>query len=610
MRLNKEQEAAVTAPDGPVMVIAGPGSGKTFVITQRLHFMITERGIRPENILVVTFTRAAADEMKDRFTKLAGRKLPVTFGTFHSVFFHILKYAYGYAAKDIIATDIRRKKIREELVKAGYSVKGDEDAVTHVSDEIAYVKENAQDPALFYSNAVPEAVFRAVYAGYEAYLRASGLLDFEDMVKLVYELFQARPDILAGWQQKYTHILVDEFQDINPMQYDIVKMLAVSGNLFAVGDDDQSIYRFRGARPEIMLGFGKDFPDAKILKLSVNYRSVPDVVESSVRLIGKNRKRYGKSLEAFEKTHIPVKVWEFSDFNRENNHIANMIAAMGKNGIRYEDIAILYRTNTGPRGIIEKLNRLNIPFNLSDMIPDIYSHWIAQDIITYLMIGAGSRRRGDFLRIINRPVRYLKRELFSDPEIDLESVLDALSDKEWLAERVDQLAHDIYVISGLSPYEAIRYIRKFVGYDAFLRDYASENGISEDSLTAVLDDVMESAASCRTLKAWMEQIREEREIRAQKRNEHGAAAGVSIMTMHRAKGLEYDIVFIPDANAEIVPHKRAVKEADKEEERRLFYVAMTRARKRLYISFVRQRFDRKMKPSPFVAEAGLKAEKM
>ncbi|MBR3165572.1 MAG: ATP-dependent helicase, partial [Lachnospiraceae bacterium] len=536
MRLNKEQEAAVTAPDGPVMVIAGPGSGKTFVITRRLDHMISVRGILPENILVVTFTRAAADEMKDRFTKMAGRKLPVTFGTFHSVFFNILKYAYGYSAKDIIAPDIRRKKIREELVRAGYSVKGDEDAVTHVSDEIAYIKENGQDPDLFYSNVCPENIFRTVYKGYEEYLRASGLLDFEDMVKLVYELFKVRPDILAGWQRKYTHILVDEFQDINPMQYDIVKLLAADGNLFVVGDDDQSIYRFRGARPEIMLGFGKDFKDAKILKLSVNYRSVPDVVETSVRLIGKNRKRYAKNLEAFEKTHIPVKVWEFSDFSRENQHIANMIAAMAKNGIPYEDIAVLYRTNTGPRGIVEKLNRLNIPFNLSDLIPDVYSHWIAQDIITYLMIGAGSRRRGDFLRIINRPVRYLKRELFSDPEIDLDSVIGELADKEWLAERVDQLAHDIYVISGLSPYEAIRYIRKFVGYDSFLREYAADNGISEDSLMAVLDDVMESASSCKTLKEWMERIREEREIREKGRQEHGMAAGVSIMTMHRAKG--------------------------------------------------------------------------
>ena len=610
MRLNKEQEAAVTAPDGPVMVIAGPGSGKTFVITQRLNHMISGCGILPENILVVTFTRAAADEMKDRFTKMAGRKLPVTFGTFHSVFFNILKYAYGYSAKDIIAPDIRRKKIREELVKAGYPVKGDEDAVTHVSDEIAYIKENGQDPALFYSNVCPENIFRAVYKGYDEYLRASGLLDFEDMVKLVYELFKARPDILAGWQRKYTHILVDEFQDINPMQYDIIKLLAADGNLFVVGDDDQSIYRFRGARPEIMLGFGKDFKDAKILKLSVNYRSVPDVVETSVRLIGKNRKRFDKQLEAFETTHIPVKVWEFSDLSRENNHLANMIAAMAKNGIQYEDIAILYRTNTGPRGIVEKLNRLNIPFNLSDAIPDIYSHWIAQDIITYLMIGAGSRRRGDFLRIINRPVRYLKRELFSDPEIDLDAVIGELSDREWLAERVDQLAHDIYVIAGLSPYEAIRYIRKFVGYDSFLREYAADNGISEDSLMAVLDDVMESASSCRTLKEWMEQIREEREIRENGRQEHGTAAGVSIMTMHRAKGLEFDVVFVPDANAGIIPHKRAVKAADQEEERRLFYVAMTRAKKRLYISYVRQRFDRKMNPSPFVAEAGLKAEKM
>jgi len=387
-----------------------------------------------------------------------------------------------------------------------------------------------------------------------------------------------------------------------------VKLLAADGNLFVVGDDDQSIYRFRGARPEIMLGFGKDYKDAKILKLSVNYRSVPDVVESSVRLIGKNRKRYEKSLKASETTHIPVKVWEFSDSAKENSHIANMIAAMARNGLRYEDIAILYRTNTGPREIIWKLNRLNIPFHLADQIPDLYSHWIAQDIITYLMIGAGSRRRGDFLRIINRPVRYLKRELFSDPEIDLDAVTEELSDKEWLAERVDQLAHDIYVISGLSPYEAIRYIRKFVGYDAFLRDYAADNGISEDSLTAVLDDVMESAVSCRTLKEWMAQIREERELRERKRKEQGTAEGVSIMTMHRAKGLEYDVVFVPDVNAGIIPHKRAVKAADLEEERRLFYVAMTRAKKRLYISYVRQRYDRKMKPSQFIAETGLKAE--
>ncbi len=281
------------------MVLAGPGSGKTTVITHRTKHLIEHCGVDPSRILVITFTRAAAREMQERFEQLmegtpSGR---VSFGTFHSVFFTILKHAYRYQASDIVREEQRVRFLREMVDGMDLELEDERDFVSAVLGEISYVKSEMLDLDHYYSQNCSEQVFKTLYQGYEERLRRARLLDFDDMLVMCCELFTQRPDILAAWQKKYQYILVDEFQDINKVQYQIVRMLAKpEDNLFIVGDDDQSVYRFRGSRPEIMLGFPRDYPQAKTVVLGINYRSTSQIVDAALRLSSQIQKLYENKL--------------------------------------------------------------------------------------------------------------------------------------------------------------------------------------------------------------------------------------------------------------------------------------------------------------------------
>ena len=301
MPFNEAQSAAVSHKDGPMMVLAGPGSGKTTVVTHRVQSLIEKHGVNPSSILVITFTRAAAREMKERFERLMeGRPMrgQVSFGTFHSVFFRILKLAYQYDASDIIREDQKLRLIRELTAKEQLEPEDENELISSLISEISAVKGEQIDLEHYYAKSCSGDSFRRIYRGYEEQLQRAHKIDFDDMLVMCWDLFRKRPDILSAWQKKYEYILVDEFQDINRLQYQIVRMLAApSDNLFIVGDDDQSIYRFRGAKPEIMLGFERDYPKAARVLLDVNYRSTREIVEASLRLIEHNEKRFKKSLK-------------------------------------------------------------------------------------------------------------------------------------------------------------------------------------------------------------------------------------------------------------------------------------------------------------------------
>ena len=260
------------------------------MITHRVKHLVEDCGVDPSSILVITFTRAAAREMQERFEKLmgvgteadaAGASSRVSFGTFHSIFFTILKYAYRYQASSIVREEQRTRFVREMVEKLKLEIEDEHDFISSVLGEISFVKSEMVDLAHYYSQNCSEEMFKEIYAGYEERMRRANLLDFDDMLVMCHELFTKRPDILAAWQKKFRYILVDEFQDINKVQYEIVRMLAKpEDNLFIVGDDDQSVYRFRGSKPEIMLGFPKDYPEAKTVLLGVNYRSTIEIVEN------------------------------------------------------------------------------------------------------------------------------------------------------------------------------------------------------------------------------------------------------------------------------------------------------------------------------------------
>ncbi|MCI8607515.1 MAG: ATP-dependent helicase [Hungatella sp.] len=605
MAFHPSQEEAIRHTDGPMMVLAGPGSGKTTVITHRTKYLIEEKGIDPGHILVITFTRAAAREMQERFEKLMeGKSLGVSFGTFHSVFFTILKYAYRYQASDIVREDQRVRYIREMMEQYELEIEDEHEFVPAILSEISVVKSEMVDLTHYYSKNCSEAVFKKLYEGYEERMRKAGLLDFDDMLVMCWQLFTQRKDILRAWQNKFRYILIDEFQDINRVQYEIVRMLALpANNLFIVGDDDQSVYRFRGAKPEIMLGFGKDYPQAKTVVLGVNYRSTKEIVEAACTLIGHNGKRYEKKLTAQKGAGKPVITTMSLDTREETLRIVEEIQDYVKVGYQLEDIAVLYRTNLNPGLLVERLMEYNIPFTMKDSLPNLYDHWISRNILAYIYAARGNLKRGNILQIINRPNRYISRDALEDGDVSWDKLKSFYQDKGWMVERLEQLEYDLLMLRDMAPVAAVNYIRKAVGYDDYLKEYAQFRRMKAEELLETADQLKESAAGFKTMEEWSAHMEEyKKKLMEQARSQKGEAKGVSLMTMHSSKGLEFRVVYILDANEGIAPHKKAVLDVDLEEERRMFYVAMTRAKERLHVCYVGERYGKKQERSRFVGE--------
>lgn len=603
MQFNNSQLKAVKHKTGPMLVIAGPGSGKTTVLTARIRNLIEEYSVNPANILVITFTKAAANEMKSRFNNMMGRSTNVTFGTFHAVFFMILRAAYNYSVDSIIKEDVRQNIIKQAIERSRLEPDDLNEMVSNITGEISRVKTEAIDINAYYSASCPEEEFRDIYKYYVKTLKKMGLIDFDDMLLYCHELLTTRRDILAKWQQKYQYILIDEFQDINKIQYDIIKLLAKpQDNLFIVGDDDQSIYGFRGSKPEIMLNFDKDYPDTDKVILDTNYRSTGNIVSAAGKVIAHNKVRFAKNINTVNDPGDKVDIIEFNTQAEEYEKIIDNIRKESASGGNYSDNAVLFRTNSTAAGFVRKLVEYSVPFVTRDGVPNVFEHWIARDVITYMNIAMGSRKRCDFLQIINRPKRYIGRDYLADAEISFDNLEKYYEDKNWMIERVDRLKYDILAMASMSPYAMINYLRKGVGYDGYLDEYAQSHNMQVRELYDVMDELMESARSFKTFNEWFAYIDEY----GTKLRESYAAMdkqnAVILTTMHSSKGLEYPVVYIIDANEEITPHKKAVFVPEIEEERRMFYVAMTRAKRRLNIYYARKRYNKEIEVSRFVKE--------
>ncbi|MCC8136821.1 MAG: ATP-dependent helicase [Clostridiales bacterium] len=633
MGFSKAQDRAIAHRDGPAMVLAGPGSGKTLVITQRTRYLIEEYGINPREILVITFTKAAAQEMQARFSAVCP-KGGVTFGTFHAVFFGILKNAYHFTSANIMSEDAKTKMLRSLLLKygsvsaQGYGVRADaeQESVMELAAEISMVKNERIPLEHYYSRSCPEEVFRLICRDYEQMHRQEGLLDFDDMLTCTWELLTQRADILHAWQERWHYILVDEFQDINLLQYEIIKLLAAPrDNLFIVGDDDQSIYRFRGAKPEIMLNFPKDYPKAETILLDQNFRSTKAVVEGASRVIRKNTHRFSKNIRPFREDGVPIEIREFQDQDHESLYLVKTIRERMEAGVPYRDFAILVRTNQGAGPFAERFLEFDIPFVMRESMPGVYDHWIAKDIFAYLHLAYEGPDRTEFLQIMNRPKRYISRDAvaaasrhislppdvsrpdFASAQRDAYQIsFDALKafyqDKDWMQDRLIRLEADLKLLPSLKPFAAINYIRYGMQYGEFLREYAAARRIKPEELMDVLDELQQSAKPYSTLTEWYTHIEEYRAALEENRKntKQKDAEAVTIATFHASKGLEYPEVFLPDINEGILPHHRAALEADLEEERRLLYVGMTRAKDRLHLFYIKERYGKVMEPSGFL----------
>ncbi len=605
MGFNEAQTKAICHKNGPAMVLAGPGSGKTLVITRRVEYLIKKYGVRPEQILVITFTKAAAKEMRERFARITkDDRFPVTFGTFHGIYYGILKWAYRMNASNIFSEEEKMMLLREVIAGMELEIEDEKEFLQGIASEIGQIKNNRLSLEEYESSNCSDQMFRQFYEEYERRRKLLKKIDFDDMLVLCYELFQKRPDILQMWQKKFQYILIDEFQDINQVQYDVIRMLALpENNLFIVGDDDQSIYRFRGARPEIMLGFSKDYPNAKSIILDVNYRSTKAVVSAARRVIERNKNRYQKEIITVNEQGDNVHIQEVRHPVEESHYVREQIAKAVAAGTEPSQIAVLYRTNTEPRALVETFMEYHIPFQMKEHLPNLYEHFIGRDFQSYMRMALGGRDRGDFLMIMNRPNRYIGRDSVDRGEISFENLRKYYMEKDWMVDRIDQLEVDLKVISRMTPYAAIQYIRKSVGYDLFLNEYAIKRKMKLEDLQELIREMEERAKEFKTIEEWFDHIEkytEELRMQAVTRTENRNA--VSLMTFHAAKGLEYDTVFIIGANEDVTPYKKAELPEEMEEERRMFYVAMTRAKKHLMISYVREKNGKAMEQSRFLGE--------
>ena len=613
MKLNRGQDEAIKHGNGPCMVLAPPGSGKTLIVTERTRYLIEESGVRPDQILVITFTRFAAREMKERFERLtAGKNYSVTFGTFHSIFYGILKCAYGIGANNLMSEKESSVLLQEVLdqtdIESTPEVEDEEELVRELLREVGMVKNGLCHLKDFHSKYLTQDEFAEVFRSYEHQKKELKKFDFDDMLVQCYALFRKKPEILQGWQKRFQYILIDEFQDINRVQYEVIRMLAAPRyNLFVVGDDDQSIYGFRGAKPELMLYMKQEFPSLRTISLTVNYRSTEFITGAAARVILHNDTRFYKRVQSFRGRGQNVHVQEVLDEQEEAQYVTEEIQKKMDQGIKPGEIAVLFRAAVQARMISEILSEHRIPFEMRDYVTNFYRHFIVKDMMAYLQLAAGKRDRSLFLTICNRPLRYLARNSMENRQINFEDLRKFYCDKDWMLDIIDQFDVDVRMMKNMAPYAAIQYIRKKIGYDDFLKEYAEKHQISWKQLMDVMAELEERSKNFKSYDEWEihiakytqeleEQQAKARKIKGERENK------VQLMTIHSAKGLEFEDVFVIHANEGEIPHQKAEKKDEIEEERRLFYVALTRAKNNLCISYITQKNGNSIKPSRFVEE--------
>ena len=613
MKLNRGQDEVIKHGNGPCMVLAPPGSGKTLIVTERTRYLIEESGVRPDQILVITFTRYAAREMKERFERLtAGKNYPVTFGTFHSIFYGILKCAYGIGANNLMSEKESSVLLQEVLdqtdIESTPEVEDEEELVRELLREVGMVKNGLCHLKDFHSKYLTQDEFAEVFRSYEHQKKELKKFDFDDMLVQCYALFRKKPEILQGWQKRFQYILIDEFQDINRVQYEVIRMLAAPRyNLFVVGDDDQSIYGFRGAKPELMLYMKQEFPSLRTISLTVNYRSTEFITGAAARVILHNDTRFYKRVQSFRGRGQNVHVQEVLDEQEEAQYVTEEIQKKLDQGIKPGEIAVLFRAAVQARMISEILSEHRIPFEMRDYVTNFYRHFIVKDMMAYLQLAAGKRDRSLFLTICNRPLRYLARNSMENRQVNFEDLRKFYCDKDWMLDIIDQFDVDVRMMKNMAPYAAIQYIRKKIGYDDFLKEYAEKHQISWKQLMDVMAELEERSKNFKSYDEWEihiakytqeleEQQAKARKIKGERENK------VQLMTIHSAKGLEFEDVFVIHANEGEIPHQKAEKKDEIEEERRLFYVALTRAKNNLCISYITQKNGNSIKPSRFVEE--------
>lgn len=487
MVFSKEQKSAIHFKDGPALVLAGPGSGKTTVIVNRIIGLIKEHSVSPSSILVITFTKAAAKSMRQRFLSLTGESyVSVTFGTFHAVFFSMLRHAYNYSAGSIIKADIQYNYIRNAAMGFELEYPDENEMVTGIISEISRVKSNRLCIDTYEAVSCPAATFRLIYKKYENMLISRRMIDYDDMIIMCYELLSKRADYRKAWQDKYKYILVDEFQDINKAQYDTIKLIAgKQANLFVVGDDDQSIYAFRGSKPDIMLGLSTEYRDIVQMYLNTNYRCSSEIVAGARSLIEYNKVRFAKDIRSCGMCSGRIKVCKMADIEEEALYLSKEVRELIADGIKPEEIAVISRTNIISNIYYTRLNSDGVACRTLTAVHNIYDSWLMQDIAAYMRLSQGMYDKENAVRIINKPSRYIKRALITQP-FNFEHLRKCYDGDEGLIKIINDMQFDIKMLSHMSPYAAVNYILKGIGYEDYINEEIIRKRLNKEEVYAKL----------------------------------------------------------------------------------------------------------------------------
>lgn len=604
-KLNERQKEAVLATEGPVLVLAGAGSGKTTVLVNRIAYMISEKHIRPWNILAITFTNKAAREMKDRIERLLGDTAKdMWIGTFHSVCVRILRSCIdllGYSRDFVIYDTADTKTVMKECLRE-LNIDEKSFPVRNVLSIISNAKNDLMDAATFenvYKSDYRMSIIAKIYYRYQTKLRKNNAVDFDDIILNTVKILSENPDVLSKYQDKFRYILVDEYQDTNNSQYLLINLLAQANrNLCVVGDDDQSIYKFRGANIGNILNFEDDYSDVQKITLDQNYRSTQNILDAANSVISNNKGRMGKSLWTSNGDGNKVFVYTGTNEYDEARYIARQIKKHFDEQGSFSDCAILYRTNAQSRVIEEMLMRESVPYKVLSGLR-FYDRKEIKDIIAYLRVVYNPNDDVSLARIINEPKRKIgnatlekARNIAREKETSLYDVISHADDYPEFKTAIKKLLSFSEIIQSLIKLKDTVTIEDLTGrilndtgyMPALVMEDTTESKTRIENLgefISVITEFEKNEETGNTLGEFLENISLVSDIDGYDENEDSAV----LMTIHSAKGLEFPIVFLSGLEEGLFPGMRSMESDDDiEEERRLCYVAITRAKEQLYIT--------------------------
>lgn len=627
INLTEQQKRAAVHNQGPLLLLAVPGAGKTTVLIVRLAYLILVENVDPRTILCLTFGRAAAKEMRERFDKNFGATVSgqtegrgaIQFSTIHSFAYEVVRTAFrqrssGFQIIEEQTGPASKTGVLRRIYEKHNASTITDEQLEGLQNTICYVKNTLSKPEEFSNNEIKN--FPLIYNDYENYKRNSQpqLIDYDDMLSLAFQELKENPKCLEAYRKRFDYILMDESQDTSLLQHKIIEMVVKpKGNIFIVGDDDQSIFGFRAAEPKYLLEIKQTYPGAKILRMEQNFRSTPQIVEAACGFIRSNKLRFDKEMFTKNPKGDAPQIGQFAGIKEQNQFIIQKLKSQ-KDLTR---VGVLYRNNLSAICLAEALDRANIPFYMRESSKQrFFSHWAINDILNFLRFSFSDKSLPTLERIWSKlscPIRRQHLDLLRQRPIE-RSIFEILAEQPGVTSKVkrEYLDHQkrFKELNALPPAKAIRYIRNQLEYDKALKQVCESLGFSEEYVGSLLDILISIAQNERTIVDFANRLTYlEEQITSSYKHKHSNA--VTLTTIHSAKGLEWEQVYLIDLVEGIIPERETIKAEQSgknellEEERRLFYVGMTRAKRQLTLCSMNYYHQKRVKASRFIREVNL-----